>query len=383
VQSLGPLSERDALLHNMGNSMAFSLILDPRFVGEEESHLTGNVPRSIFQLCSIYGKARCEDQRDKIFGLLGITSSCCSRAIQVDYSAPLSELAQVVLLHHICDHQDGSLMTLESFIDFHHFLGIIPIDYKPPPRSLRQILPAKDGLKADQRIIASAELLNYGPLEYISTPLDGSVPTLPPELEWELQRLMSADDSTWIDKKSLRSRIAMHPDLILPLDHSTDCEVVLAHDVSKRQPRRQDDPTPDDPPILFRKLMLECQAVLAKVPQAKDKRLALCQSGLTFLVPENVRTGDQAYRIRGRNNLIIVRPSEQYPRICYPVARSVFTLWFGFNSWVVDHGGDASLRSTKFKLDLYTLQMMSVTSSFPPEQAVDEDQNLRGATGLR
>jgi hypothetical protein len=136
--------------------MAFSLI---RFAGEESS-LTGSARRSIYQLCSIYGRAECEDQRDKIFGLLGITSSCCSRAIQVDYSAPLSELAQAALLHHIYDHQDCSLKTLESSIVFHGYLGITPIDYKRLPISSSQILRVKVELRA--------ELLYCESLEYIS-----------------------------------------------------------------------------------------------------------------------------------------------------------------------------------------------------------------------
>jgi hypothetical protein len=85
AQSPGLLRERDELVLEMGDSMAFSLI---SFAGQRSG------PRSIYELCSRYGGAECEDQRDKIFELFGIAHSCCSRAIQVDYSAPLSELAQ-------------------------------------------------------------------------------------------------------------------------------------------------------------------------------------------------------------------------------------------------------------------------------------------------
>jgi hypothetical protein len=383
LQSMHLLSERKTSQQNMRNSMALSLIMDPRFAGEE-SHLTGHTRRSILQLCSIYGKAKCEDQRDKIFGLLGIASSCCSKDIRVDYSSTLPELAQAVLLHHIHEHQNGVLETLESSIDFHHSLAITPIDYRRPSRSPTQIPRVKGEPRAKKRIITPAELFDYGPLQYISPLLDGSVrlercqiPPLRRELEWALKKLLSAEGSTWMDKKSLHSRITVHLDLVFPLDHATDCEVVFASAISPESPDRD---LLDAHPILFRKFMLECQAALAQscqILQSKNKRLAVCGSGLTLLVPENVRTGDLTCRIRGRNDLIIIRPSERYPCVGYPVARSVFNLWS------VDPDGDFGGSLTEFKLNLYTLQMMSVTSSFHPEQAEERDQNQMEATGLR
>jgi hypothetical protein len=360
--------------------MALSLIMDPRFAGEE-SHLTGNAPRSILQLCSIYRKAKCEEQRDKIFGLLGIASSCCSRAIQVDYSSTLPELAQAVLLHHIHEHQDGALETLQRYIDFHHSLAITPVDCKPPPRSPSHIPRVKGELRANPRIIISAELVDCKSLVYISPPLDGSVqlgscqiPALPLTLRWGLwELLLDIEESTWLDRESLCSRITMRLDLVFSLDHATDCEVVFASVTPKSPP---ENPYHDDP-TLFRKFMLECQAALAKIqktPQSKNKRLAVCGSGLTFLVPENVRTGDLTYRIRGKTDVIIVRPTELYPHICTPIARSVINLLVGASgNWLASR--------TEFKLDLYTLQMISATSSFPPEQAEDVDQ-FYGESGI-
>lgn len=100
---------------------------------------------------------------------------------------------------------------------------------------------------------------------------------------------------------------------------------------------------------------------------SKNKRLAVCGSGLTFLVPENVRTGDLTYRIRGKTDVIIARRTELYPHICTPIARSVVNLRF-------QTPGDLLASRTEFKLDLYNLQMMSATSSFPPKQAEDEDR---------
>jgi hypothetical protein len=380
LESMHLLRERKVLRQNMGSSMAHSLVMDPRFTGEE-SHLIGDATRSILQLCSLYGKASCEDQRDKIFGLLGIASPCCSAAIEVDYSSTLSEVAQAVLLHHIHGHEEGDPSTLENSISLHQSLGITAIDYKLPTRSSSQMPPINERPRANPRITTLADVVDYGPLEYVSPPLDGSaqlkrchIPDLSLELAGKLQRLMSANNSTWIDKRRLWSRITMHPDLSLPLDDSTDCEVVPPRFVPGRQPQRQDHADPDQSPILFRKLMIEYREALKQISLAKNKRLAFSKYGLAFLVPENVRTGDLTYRFRGRTDLIIVRPPKRKSGVYSPVARSIFNLWS------IDPRDDYLASLIDFKLDLYTLQMMSMTSSFPPEQAADEDQNQIEAT---
>jgi hypothetical protein len=95
AQSPGLLRERDDLVLEMGNSMAFSLI---SYAGHQST------PRSIYELCS------------------------------------MPELAQAVLLHYIEDHQGSYNMTLESSLIFHHFLGIKPIGSKQLPISSSQML---------------------------------------------------------------------------------------------------------------------------------------------------------------------------------------------------------------------------------------------------
>jgi hypothetical protein len=169
---------------------------------------------------------------------------------------------------------------------------------------------------------------------------------------------MSTAGSAWTNKKSLPSRITEASRSCLPLDHSTDCQVILSRTPPITLPQRQYTDSPETSPILFRKLMLECQAILAEIPEVKYKRFAVCESGLAFLVPENVRTDDRTYEIRGRTSLIIIRPSERDSRICYSVARSVFNLWY------VGPDRNPSVSRAEFKLDLYTLRMMSGVSSF-------------------
>jgi hypothetical protein len=64
--------------------------------------------RLIFQ----YREARCEDVRDKVFGLLGLAKSCCSTALKVDYSSSLIDLHQEILRHAAKDH------NLEDIIEY-------------------------------------------------------------------------------------------------------------------------------------------------------------------------------------------------------------------------------------------------------------------------
>jgi hypothetical protein len=339
-QSWQLVHERMGLLQTMRESMAFSLIMGRRFAGED-LELPGSMhrsSRSVFQLCSIYGTAKCEDQRDKIFGLLGIASPCCSDAIQVDYSAPLSQIAEAVLRHHIYEHQDGDQrgapMALESSISFHRHLGITPMDYKPPliypsPTPLASWWWSLQEQEADEHIFTTAELLDYGSLGYISPPLDGSVRlercrilALPPRLGTWLQIM----GTTLMAKKILRSMITIHLDLVLPLDHSTYSYFLFALANLNPPPRTQPTSNLNSGAILFRKSMLGYQAALAQMPQLNDRRLAFTQSGLSFLVPKNVRKGDVVCNIRGTNDLIIGRPTERDRLVFHLVARSVFNL---------------------------------------------------------
>lgn len=58
----------------------------------------------LFDLCSRYAEAKCEDPRDKIFGLLGIAAECCREAVPVNYSLSKYEIYGLVIQHHCLDH---------------------------------------------------------------------------------------------------------------------------------------------------------------------------------------------------------------------------------------------------------------------------------------
>jgi hypothetical protein len=90
--------------------------MDPRFasitksvpmklVRERERKLYAeNEQRPLVELCIDFGSSRCEDRRDKVFGLQASTMACCREAVEVNYSASISEISWRLLSHHSCDH---------------------------------------------------------------------------------------------------------------------------------------------------------------------------------------------------------------------------------------------------------------------------------------
>jgi hypothetical protein len=85
----------------------------------------------LFILCQEYGEARCEDRRDKVFGLSGIAMDCCKIATPVDYSSTWGQVCQSVLLHFF-QHHYKSRSKRRDFIyqaqRFHERLRIISKD---------------------------------------------------------------------------------------------------------------------------------------------------------------------------------------------------------------------------------------------------------------
>jgi hypothetical protein len=93
----------------------------------------------LHDLCLRFVEAKCEDNRDKIFGLLGIGAKCCRDAIPVDYSLAAYQICGEVLKHHFLAHvydkhalslRKGSEAISTSIIPtsqiFHRALEITP-----------------------------------------------------------------------------------------------------------------------------------------------------------------------------------------------------------------------------------------------------------------
>lgn len=61
----------------------------------------GHRRASLSELFDTHHGAKCLDVRDKIFGLLGMSSSCCQGALDADYGISTSDLCRRFLTHHL------------------------------------------------------------------------------------------------------------------------------------------------------------------------------------------------------------------------------------------------------------------------------------------
>lgn len=93
----------------------------------------------LYDLCLRFVEAKCEDHRDKIFGLLGIAAKCCRNAVLVNYSLSAYEVCGGVLQHyflaHVCDKhapssrkgpEQKSTLIIPTSQVFHRALDITP-----------------------------------------------------------------------------------------------------------------------------------------------------------------------------------------------------------------------------------------------------------------
>ncbi|KAL5329498.1 hypothetical protein ACEPPN_003012 [Leptodophora sp. 'Broadleaf-Isolate-01'] len=66
----------------------------------------GSSPPALADLVLLFKDSQCEDPRDTIFGLLGMTHVCCRHEVPADYSTTPENLCTTLLLHHIANHLD-------------------------------------------------------------------------------------------------------------------------------------------------------------------------------------------------------------------------------------------------------------------------------------
>lgn len=97
------------------------------------------IPGDLFGLCKRYQEAKCENPRDKVNGLLGVSGNCCSEAVHVDYARSKYDLCSMVLQHHFLTHvydegqpepspQHHSILMIRSAQVFHQAMGVSYID---------------------------------------------------------------------------------------------------------------------------------------------------------------------------------------------------------------------------------------------------------------
>ncbi|KAG4432302.1 hypothetical protein IFR05_012209 [Cadophora sp. M221] len=66
----------------------------------------GTSPPPLADLVLLFKESQCEDPRDTVFGLIGLTDVCCRNGVPADYSTTPENLCTTLLLHHIAFHLD-------------------------------------------------------------------------------------------------------------------------------------------------------------------------------------------------------------------------------------------------------------------------------------
>jgi hypothetical protein len=70
----------------------------------QRGHFNLTSPEPLLKLCLDFGRSKCEDYRDKVFGLRAWALLCCREAVAVDYSSSISEICWRLLSHDASDH---------------------------------------------------------------------------------------------------------------------------------------------------------------------------------------------------------------------------------------------------------------------------------------
>jgi len=68
-------------------------------------------------LCSDFAQSKCEEKKDKVFGLWGIALDCCKEAVTIDYSVPWPRICSDVYVHYFQHHNHWDMV--EASRKFH------------------------------------------------------------------------------------------------------------------------------------------------------------------------------------------------------------------------------------------------------------------------
>jgi hypothetical protein len=353
-----------------------------RLVLDRGSSSTGSEPRAIIHLSSQYGSAGCEDRRDKIFGLLGVSSLCCREAVHVDYSSSFGDITQKALIHHISSppgthkrhHTQGDVIQL-----FHEQLKITPNDCQSIPAAFLESI-----------FSSHISLFERGAISYISPLLDSDLDVSAvkfPAMSAKMKRQLKSLHRFWTNTGFQLPSSTWETDLILPLDPCPGGTVRIGSLDATRL--AQDTPRSFCPlknrwkaeKACFAQLLIHAQEAVSKLPHSRC-RLAFEHSGLICLVPHNAARGDLICQRENSSSLLLVCKIPKSRPKCHLVGRAVNL----FAEPAVKMIGSTiyRYRSTPkipreskilLNLDFHTRQLINIVSATPnPSSAIAGDE---------
>jgi hypothetical protein len=88
------------------------------------------------ELCKAFGSSKCEDRRDRVFGLRALALGCCRDAVPVDYTISLAEISWTLLFHNASKHSHGK-WEVSPAQQVLQALGVTKQDLEDPTTFLR------------------------------------------------------------------------------------------------------------------------------------------------------------------------------------------------------------------------------------------------------
>lgn len=106
--------------------------------------LLGQQTHTLYELCKFHEDSECIDSRDKIFGLLGLSQSCCQEHVPADYRKHTFEVKEMLIRHHVRCHATESHSRL-SFEDISQYFNESNSSLKPWEKlAIQDILPEEN-----------------------------------------------------------------------------------------------------------------------------------------------------------------------------------------------------------------------------------------------
>lgn len=344
----------------------------------------GRVSLPLLELCSKYGDAKCEDIRDKVFGLHTLADTCCRDAVLVDYSLPWYKICGTVLHHHMLKHtpKDPSYLINISH-EFHgkmQMSDIIPSSEQQSDPFVDPGSEPKDGKRQIEAVgyfrgrisYVSPSLNKISPREEIELPIfDSSVAlqlryisNLREEYQSQHPNITAQTDLVWSpqDSSSYAERLrksSFGDYLVSPF-------IGLWKGFGRRMSFSQEPNINNH----FRQVLLDARNALSRTNQERCC-LALEESGLICFVPSDTQAGDLICQFISSDVLAIIRDNSKIKGMYSIIGRAVnflvssstipFDVFGRSLFWVEEH----EQRRVTFKFDIPTLQMMTRASETP------------------
>lgn len=351
--------------------------------------------RTLLEICSKFGEAKCEDPRDKVFGLHSFAATCCRGAVPIDYTMSWPGVVER-LLRHMLRHRDVKFEgpNMATYHQLHQKLQI----------NLRDFSMTALDTGPESYIFVTGYL--RGHISHVESNLslcDGAnlaqaqLPSVSVPLQQQLEYILSLRNKG----QTHQSHISNELDLVastkngaLPTAWGPTLEdFVRHHQTEKTQEsaflkvfKGQISRTRHKDSVRhFRQVLEDARIVVTRVlPRAC--KLAMEEGGLIMFAPNRTEVGDLVCQFLSTNILVIVREHIEQKGRYYVIGRAVNLLVCTPELMSEIRGRRGTVRPgwsgydfprLAFALDIPTLHMMARTSATPDDMSVAAKKRFR------